>query len=187
MILKLTGVYDDNLGTQAAKRIEGTRVDNGEEYSKKFFANDKALRTQLDEFGVGDVVNVKMVKDGKFWNIGSFSVPSPESVETAKKNGKYGGISNPQTAGGGSPATTSGGGAPASDKMSKAEWAAKDRAKEESIARAVAIKLAMDNTKVGTNPAAVIAEAYSYLPYLLGETVGTTDTEDNDPLDPDVG
>ena len=187
--IKLTGVYSDKLGSQDAKRVEGTRIDNGDEWSKKFFANNRELRTQLDDFGVGDNVDVQMVQDGKFWNIAAFNEIDPALVEQiAGQGNKYdGGGGKPD----GSPSTgpsvrstATAGPSGSSDKMSKAEWAEKDKQTKLAIARAVAIKLAMDNTKVGTKPDTVIEEAFAYLPYLLGETVGGTDGEGGNPLDP---
>jgi hypothetical protein len=180
----LTGVYSDKLGSQDAKRIEGTRIDNGDEWSKKFFANNRELRTQLDDFGVGDNVDVQMLQDGKFWNIAAFNEIDPALVEqiagqgnkydndpttttfqTPSEEGTKGGGKNP-TAGVRRQVATAGG---TSDKMSKADWAAKDQATKESIARAVAVKLAVENTKVGTKVDAIINEAIQYLPFLMGE------------------
>lgn len=179
--IKLTGVYPDKLGTQEAKRVEGTRIDNGETWSKKFFANNRELRTQLDDFGVGDNVDVQMVQDGKFWNIAGFAEIDPALVEQiANKGNTYDGGKKANPTGGSStnrsnPTTTGGG----SDKMSKAEWAAKDRAKELSIARAVALKAAVDNTKIGASVESIVGLAKEFVPYLLDEeNLGA------DPLDP---
>ena len=70
--------------------------------------------------------------------------------------------------------------------MSKAEWAAKDVAKENSIARAVALKLAMENTKVGATPASIIKQAVKYIPFLLGndEILFDVVKDPEDALDP---
>jgi len=89
-IIKYTGLYNDMLGSKQAKRIEGTKIDDGSEWSKKFFADDKELRTQLDDFGVGDTINVKMKQSGKFWNIAAFEEASAELIDKVKGSGWLG-------------------------------------------------------------------------------------------------
>lgn len=184
-IIKLTGVYTDKLGQSAAKRIEGTRIDNGAEWSKKFFADNKELMFQLEEFGVGDIINVK-VQQGKnpmHWNIIGFYAVDEEYANKIKGTGAPTGnptakrrSSSPSP----SPSKSS------SSGMSKEEWAEKDRATQVRIAKAVAIKLACDNSKVGTAPEKLIEEANAYIPWLLDSSDPVPSVTGDDPLDPPV-
>lgn len=182
-IIKYTGLYNDMLGSKQAKRIEGDRVDNGESWSKKFFADAKDLRMQLDEFGVGDIVNVKMRKDGKFWNIDAFEEAAPELVDKIKDTG---GNAYPTKARKGSSdlsssssGTTTGG--ESSDKMTKAEWAEKDRKAKIGMSIHNSIAAASHVCKTGTSPEALVEYAKKLLPYLM-----LTELPDSgdDPLDP---
>ena len=90
MLIKLTGIHDDQLGTKEAKRIEGKRIDNDEVWERKIFANDKILRGQLEEFGIGEVINVKQIRDGKWWNISGFEKPTAELIQKVKDEGTGG-------------------------------------------------------------------------------------------------
>jgi hypothetical protein len=87
------------------------------------------------------------------------------AVEMAENQDSY----KPKGGSGGGRKSTGGTTSKASSTMSKEEWAAKDKATKESIARAVAIKLACDNTKVGTLPSVMVEQAVEYLPFLMGE------------------
>ena len=90
MLIKLTGIHDDKLGSKDAKRIEGTRIDNGEVWERKIFADARDIRGQLEEFGLGEVVNVKQVRNGKWWNISGFEKPTAELIEKVKSEGTGG-------------------------------------------------------------------------------------------------
>ena len=150
--------------------VEGTKYGtNGEEWSTNIFKNQTDLLDMLDEFGPGEMANFKFKKNGKFWDLQTIEAPTEENLEYA---------ANPTPS-----SSPNSGVKKSSNGMSKEEWAEKDRLTKESIARAVAVKLAMDNTKMGTKPDVIIKEAVEYLPYLLG----VDDSYDNpfgDPLDP---
>ena len=90
MLIKLTGIHDDKLGSKDAKRIEGKRIDNDEVWERKIFADAKDLRGQLEQFGIGEVVNIKQVKSGKWWNISAFEKPTAELIEKVKSEGTGG-------------------------------------------------------------------------------------------------
>ena len=107
MIIKLTGIYDDEIGTHAAKRVEGTNLNTGEPWDRKIFANAKDLREQLNAFGIGDNVNVKMEKNGKYWNVTGFEAASDALVEKAKES-KGGGYTKSAGSTGGSKNTWNG-------------------------------------------------------------------------------
>jgi hypothetical protein len=180
MILKITGISDDKLGTHDAKRIDGTRVDNGEEWSKKFFANNKELRQELDEFGVGDNVNIKLKQDPKnknFWDIVSFSAVSAEMVESVKGSGKNSsGPSSPRSSGGG-------GGGGKKSNLTKEEWAEKDRQAKIGYSIHNSIAAAAQVCKVGTTPEKLVEYAKQLLPYLMLTEIPD---DGSDPLDPPV-
>ena len=144
--------------------VTGTKWATEEEWSTDIFKNKTELLEQLDEFGPGDVANFKFLTDGKWPELNEIVEPTKENLEYAEEQAKGGGYK----AGGSGKQQTSGGPKSGSG-MSKEDWAAKDLATKESIARAVAIKLAMDNTKVGATPSSIIKQAVKYLPFLLGE------------------
>lgn len=175
--IRLTGVYDDKLGSQNAKRVEGTRIDNGEEWSKKFFANNKKLREELDDFGVGDNVDVQMKKENKFWNINGFGEIDDELAQRIAGSG--GSEYKPKKNTGSSSTGTSSG-------LTKEEWAEKDRLTQIRIAKAVALKAAIDNTKVGTSFETLLSLADTLVPWLLDSVIQTNKQKTKDPLDPPV-
>lgn len=131
MLLKITAIEDDSLGASAAKRIEGTRVDNGEEWSKKFFADNRALREQLNDFGIGDIANVKLVQKGKHWNIESLTVPTESMIQKVKDSG-----GKSYTSGGAAASPSTGG--------TKSTWNGRTG---EAYDRSAAIYLALDIAK----------------------------------------
>lgn len=174
MLIHITELNDAKLGKFDAKQIEGTRIDNGEPWGKKFFANNRKLADELAEFGVGDNVNVKMVQEGKHWNIAGFTEVSEAMIEKVKAGGggyKGGDTNTKPAAGGYTKASTGGGKAKGGDSMSKAEWAAKDRATKVSIARAVALKCAIDfiGGKAKMDEDKLVASAAKFMPFLLDE------------------
>lgn len=84
MIIKLTQINDAKLGTKAAKEIVGTKVEDGKEWRKKFFASDKTLRDQLDDVDVGDTINVILKQEGDFWNIKEIRMADDADLARAK-------------------------------------------------------------------------------------------------------
>lgn len=114
MLIKITEI-DKNaeLGSYDATMVTGTRIDNGNEWSKKFFSNNQELTNALDEFGVGETVNIRMAK-GKGtdrngnpnWNIVGFEEASDTLVDSVRGRD----TSNPTGSGAsGSPGRTGGG------------------------------------------------------------------------------
>lgn len=142
-------------------RVEGNKWASEEEWGTDIFKNATDLLDQLDEFGPGDVANFKYDTSGKWPELKTIEEPTTEELDKATETHENGGYKKD---GGGRQMGKGGGGT-----MSKEEWAAKDLKKEHSIARAVAIKLAMENTKVGATPASIIKQAVKYMPFLLGE------------------
>jgi hypothetical protein len=138
MLIKITSVNDSLLGKFDAKELVGTRVDNGEEWSKKFFANNLKLAADLAEFGVGETINVKMKQNGKYWDLTGFETASPAMIEKVKGQGAY----NANSATGGAPAASGGGGA------KKGGWTP-DPNKD----RGVSLRYAIDSVIATTKPA----------------------------------
>lgn len=83
MLIKLEAVKDSMLGKAKAKEVIGTRLDNGEEWKKKFFSNNKELSDQLAEFPKGGIVNVVLTKEGEWYNITAFKEATKAEMETA--------------------------------------------------------------------------------------------------------
>lgn len=174
MIITISKIAPRTKTSKAGKKyqvveVTGNKWASEEEWKTDIFKNKTDLLDMLDEFGPGDVANFKFVKDGKWPDLNEICEPTKEELDKAQEthdNGGYkpsgGGRTSGKKAGG-----NAGGGG--SSSMSKAEWAAKDAAKENSIARAVSLKLAMENTKVGATPASIIKQAVKYMPFLLGE------------------
>ena len=168
MLIKLTGIHDDKLGSKDAKRIEGKRIDNDEVWERKIFADARDLRGQLEEFGIGEVVNIKQVKNGKWWNISAFEKPTAELIEKVKSEGT-GGKSYQNT-------TPSGGGA-------KSTWNGRTG---EAYDRSAAIYLALDwmkhtykDEQLDTKQVYAVAdEVYNYIHNGVNPAI--------DPLEPPV-
>jgi hypothetical protein len=180
MILKITSITDDKLGNSDAKMIKGTRADNGEEWSKKFFADNKELRSQLDEFGVGEFVKIKLKQNPKnknWWDIQGFSAASPEEVKAIEGKGKSGSPS-------GNRGFTSGGGTRSS--LTKEEWAEKDRKAKIGMSIHNAVAAASRVAKAGTSAEALIEYAKELLPFLMLDELPGQGIEGDDPLAPPV-
>ena len=181
MYIKLTKIDNDaEISGYDAIEVTGKQLDNGKMWSKSFFANNGNLVGALDDFGVGEDVNVVMEKKGKFWNIKDFKEMTDADYEQVG-----GGGSKKRSTGGSGKGST---GSPAksnakSNGMSKEEWAEKDRKTRMSIAKSVALKEAVNNLKEGATAAAVLKRANEYLPYLL-DLDDSPFVEDKDALDP---
>jgi hypothetical protein len=179
MIIRLTRIDKTaKLGASDAIRVYGERTD-GTEWSRAFFANETDVAASLEEFGIGEWVKVKLVRDpknAKYWNIKGFAAATEEDRNSeAKKPNEYRskGTSSGSKTSGTSSGSNGGGGS-----LTKAEWAEKNRKTEMSIAKAVAVKSAVAAGK--TTKAAIIKLADELLPYLLD----TSPVGDSDPLDP---
>ena len=163
MIIKLTDIdTNEKIGNNDAVKIVGERLDGGGEWSRKIFSDNRELRKQLGEFGIGDDVEVSLTQKGKFWNVTSITKPSAELIEKVKNSGSnsnYG------------PKNSSSGG------MSKEEWAAKDIKTQASIARSVALKAAIE-FRGGTakmTEEKLIDSAKKFMPFLMGDDLPSAD------------
>lgn len=102
MIIKLTGVEDCKIADKyPAKRIIGKKIQDGSEWSREIFSNTDAAK-QLSNFAEGETINVKMQKDGKFWNVTGVFEATPDEIEAAKEPYKGGHGAGKMTVGGGS-------------------------------------------------------------------------------------
>lgn len=145
--------------------LEGTKLGTEDHWSTDIFKNNTKVLEDLDEFGPGEVVNVKFKKSGDFFDIVAIEEPTEENLEYAKRE-----ASDVSKSTGGAKKSFGG---KKSSGMSKEEWAEKDRLTNIRISKAVALKAAIDNTKVGTKAKTIMAMADELLPYLLNEKVPT--------------
>jgi hypothetical protein len=174
-LIKYLGSERVKIGKGRFVQINGERLDSGEECTFKFFASDTKLANELEEYGAGEYINVKMAKNkNDFWDVTGFDTPDRDLIESVKGKGREKPSEGWDKAKGGSKMGKS-------SSLSKEEWAAKDRKTAESIARAVSLKVANDNTKVGTTPKSIVVMAKEFESYLLGED---TKSDGSDPLDP---
>lgn len=172
MIIKLEEINDVTIGGRyPGKEIVGTRIDNGETWKKNFFSDKREIRNQLEEFGLGDTINVKLVQDGKYWNIESITEASDSLIAKAQENAnKY---SKPV-------ASAPTGGAKA---YSPKPYVA-DTNKDAQIARAVALKAAIEflGGKAKMTEEKLVESAKKFMPFLLDKE--DVKGDDGDALDP---
>ena len=136
--------------------ITGYNETDGKGFKKRFFATKKD-GTATKNAETADALN----KDD--WAEFMLDDTSYNNVQTLKKIAAPANATAPAQAGS-TPAPA--GGAP---KMSKADWAVKDQAKNESIARSVALKAAVDfmSGNGETDSEVVIDKAVEFEAYLL--------------------
>ena len=81
MKIKFTG---SEVKTQKARNgkefkmtyVNGTAIGgklDGQDYTTKFFTNNKELSGQVDELNVGDIVDIEMTKNGQYYNPTKFT------------------------------------------------------------------------------------------------------------------
>ena len=195
MIITITSIKKATKTSKAGNKYKVTSILGNKWASEEEWGTDipsfkEELTESLADFAVGDVANFKFDTSGRWPELEEILDATEEDLEKAQEA-----VDNPYDGGkkgGGGKKSTSGksksgaGGAGGSSSMSKAEWAAKDVKTENSIARAVALKLAMENTKVGATPASIIKQAVKYIPFLLGEDEILFDAvkDPEDSLDP---
>jgi len=150
MIIKFSSATPDQLGSKDAILIEGTDIKTGEPWSKKIFANqkNKDKTTEMSEVltntGVGEILNVAMVKKGNYWNVSNISPATATDITKAR---------------GDAPAKTNytpkEGGSGAVGKASSYEWKGRTA---EAYDRSAAIYLALDLLKHNSQFAAKKAD-----------------------------
>jgi hypothetical protein len=173
MIITISKIAERTKTSKAGKKykvveVTGNKWHTEEEWTTSIFKNKTDLLEMLDEFGPGDTANFKFIKDGQWPDLNEIIEPTKEALDHAVEQAENGDNykqekSKGRKSTGGTASKSTGGG------MSKQEWADKDLATKESIARAVALKLAMDNTKVGASVSVITKMAVKYLPFLMGE------------------
>jgi hypothetical protein len=145
--------------------IEMTGYDatNRRGFKKVFFETTKdGKRTRNAEVSDGlhqdDWVEVTM-DDTSYKNVQSIKVIAEPAGQDAPAQGGGGG--------GGGQRSSGGGGGGGSDKMSKAEWAAKQAKEAQNIARSVALKAAVEFANTSTAPSAKAVSAMEKLSYRM--------------------
>jgi hypothetical protein len=141
--------------------------------------DQEEVLSKLFALEAGDKVDVvhKKMKGG--WGIVDIKPITEDDVRSAGNNPTRG--YKKKAASG----TDGGSGNGKSDQMSKAEWAEKNRIDSIRIAKSVALKAAVENTKSGETAKNVLALADDFLPWLLDVEIGAPVADDGtDPLDP---
>lgn len=189
-VVKITSMYDEEREARSGKKysvrvVKGVKYGTDESWEQPIFHNNKDLMRKIDNFGKGELANFKYEKNGKYYDVVDIVAPDAEIIEKIDSGEMIEKRAKPSGGGNKSSYASKGN----SSGMSKEEWAEKDRATNVRIAKSVAIKLACENTKVGTAPEALIEQAMAYVPWLLDAsdpvTVGDIDTG-ADGLEPPV-
>jgi hypothetical protein len=188
-VIRINSIYEETRTSKAGKKygvtvVTGTKYGTDDDWEQPIFSNNKKMLRQLEEFGKGDVANFRYEKNDRGYNdLVAVETPNKEliakidsgEVTTFSKGGGGGKSSSNVSNGGGS------------DKMSKAEWAEKDRLTNIRISKAVALKVAADNAKTGTIPTALITFAEELMPWLLDTgNDGAVTVDPEDALSPPV-
>lgn len=190
MYLKLTSVKDGKIANKwPAIFVKGTKLDNGEEWEKAFFANQQDLSDKIKNFDMGEEINVIMEQKGKNWNIIDFKAMGQGDYDKIESKGNGGGYAK------GKPSVNGGGSAPAAAAATttKSTWGGRTG---EAYDRSSAIYLAMDVLKTvkseaqlrKTSPAALVAEltnlAEPIYRYIHDGSVLAGGTDKGDALEP---
>lgn len=158
--------------------ITGFDATNNKGFKKRFFATKKD-GTATKNAETADALN----QDD--WAEITLDDTSYHNVQTLKKISEPAGMSAPSQA---QTQTSTGGGGRASggssDKMTKADWAAKDRAKEQSMARHKGLVVAADVCVANGNfdPDEIILVARTFADYLSEGTGQVVDGEKRETL-----
>ena len=67
-------------------RVYGTK-DDGTEYSTQFFASNKDLKGQVEGLTKGSRVNIKLKKNGQYWNPTGFETIEPPKTQSPQVSG----------------------------------------------------------------------------------------------------
>jgi len=84
MIIKFTGTENVKMGKYKMIEIQGTKVVDGSDWGRRIFSNSDVAK-KLKDFAIGDYMNVKMKKDGNFWNVADIEEPTADEIEAAKE------------------------------------------------------------------------------------------------------
>jgi len=161
-----------------AYKLVGTKMEDGSPWaSPKIFDNsyNKAIIEEASALDQGDKINLKMEKNSAgYWAVVGIEEPEESSYTPNPTGGTKRASSGTKS---GAKGGGNGGG------MSKEEWAEKNKKDAASIARAVALKVANENTKSGTKSEVLIAMASELVPFLLGDTTDPSVQGDGDGLE----
>jgi len=184
MIITISSIKEKTKTSNKGKKykvveVVGNKWATDEEWTTNIFKNKTEILAMLDEFAPGDVANFKFDTSGKFPELATIEEPTKENLEYAEEQ-----VANPtsqkKTTGG------TGGGKSGGSAMSKGEWAEKDRLTNIRIAKAVALKAAIDNRKEGTALKTIIKMAEEIVPWLLDTDINGMGSDPEDALDPPV-
>ena len=182
-VIKIESIYKEKRTSKAGKSygvvvVTGTKYGTGDSWEQPIFDNNKKVLSQLEEFGIGDVANFKYEKNKNFFDLVSIEVPTKELIKSIDE----GDFKTKSKAGGGGKKSSN---ASTNDSnMSKAEWAEKDRLTNIRIAKAVALKAAIDNSKIGTKVDELLDVATTLIPWLLDTDIKPVVDTGDDGLEP---
>jgi hypothetical protein len=160
-----------------AYKIIGIKLEDGSPWeSSNIFDNqyNEEILGQCEALNKGDEIAVLHKKnDAGYWQVTGIGEVQDKPDRPTRRSSA-----------GGTKSTS--GGSSGGRGLTPDQWAKKDKETSERIARSVALKVANDNTKVGTKPNAVIDMAEEFLGYLLDGTLADDNPFDGgeDGLDP---
>lgn len=161
--------------------IYGTKLEDGAAWNGKHIFEDKdniSLINVVKSLEQGERIDVKHVRAGN----GNWKTSEIVRLAGAEAAGTRSGKKQANN----------------NDQMTKEDWAEKNKIDALRIAKSVALKAAVDNTKVGSHPEVVLEHAHTFLPFLLddihpmdfnkddyqGDADPDTDAGADDPLEP---
>lgn len=144
-----------------AFKIHGVKLEDGSDWSStNIFDNqyNEELLGKLEELEAGEKYAILHKKnDQGYWTVSGVGEVSEDKPSGPPKNMRGKGTKSGTGKGG--------------DTMSKEEWAAKNEVDRIRIAKSVALKAAVENTKVGHNPEGVVEMAQAFMPFLTDDAL----------------
>jgi hypothetical protein len=144
-----------------AYKIIGIKLEDGKEWeSTNIFDNpyNADILEELRGLEAGEKVAVKHTKNKQgYWTVSGLGKVSENPSRPASGAGGSSGSSSKKKGG---------------DTMTKEEWAKKNEVDRIRIAKSVALKAAVENTKIGADPDAVLKVAIKFMPFLTDDMLG---------------
>jgi hypothetical protein len=196
-VIRISAIYDEQRTARGSGKpysvrvVEGKKAGSDKDWMQPIFMNNKFLLDKLNQFGKGEYANFvyeKNTKNGRdVFDLVDIREPDPEYVEKLESGEVVDSRVKTSSGGSGKSSSANKGGS----SLTKEEWAEKDRAKNMGIAKAVALKAAVElsaGKKGSVTTDELIDVANAFLPYLLDtEPLAEAppwDTDGDDPLAP---
>lgn len=156
-----------------AFKIIGTKLDDGSDWeSTNIFDNqyNKELLGKLEALEPGEKYAIRHKKNQQgYWTVTDVDAEVSVDAPKYRTGGKPSGSSTKKRNG---------------DSMTKEEWAAKNEVDRIRIAKSVALKAAVKNTKVGHNPEEIVKMAQAFMPFLTDDKLEGAFDGGEDGLEP---